>query len=59
MEGSSYKGKIYLGQKYVSFGEKWSEVEFTGVKKWNLDGHDGFHCYWQDQRKEKKIFKKR
>ena len=41
-------------KKYVSFGEKWSDLVFT--EKGNLDGPDGLHCYWHNLRKEKKIF---
>ena len=33
MEGTSHKGKIYLGQKACLVRGKWSDVVFTDEKK--------------------------
>ncbi|KAG2942035.1 hypothetical protein PC117_g9961 [Phytophthora cactorum] len=38
---------------------KWSQVVFSGEKKFNLDGPDGLQFYWHDLRFETQIYSRR
>lgn len=37
----------------------WKRVLFSVKKKFNLDGPDGYRCYWQDLRREPEVHSKR
>ena len=51
--------RIEFAKANSNLNEAWEEMIFTDEKKFNLDGPDGFQCYWHDLRKEPQIFSKR
>ena len=51
--------RLNFGHQVMSWDNQWLEVIFSDEKKWNLDGPDGWKCYWHDLRREKAIFSKR
>lgn len=44
---------------HMSWTQEWRKIIFSDEKKFNLDGPDGWACYWHDLRTEPKIFSKR
>ena len=51
--------RLDFAREYVSFSiEDWSQIVWSDEKKFNLDGPDSLHT-WYDLRKEKEIFSER
>ena len=52
------KARIEFAEKHIRNRTNWDKIIFSDEKKWNLDGPDGIHCYWDDLRQEKRILSK-
>ena len=53
------KARFDFAVDHVTWTKEWNNVIFSDEKKFNLDGPDGFHCYWHDLRKDPITFSKR
>ena len=51
--------RIDFAKKHLMWREEWANIIFTDEKKFNLDGSDGYKCYWHNPDKEALNFSKR
>lgn len=51
--------RLNFAKRHQTWENKWKRVIFSDEKKWNLDGPDGYSYYWENLKKDKKIFSKR
>lgn len=51
--------RLLFAEQHVTWEKKWHQVIFSDEKKFNLDGPDGYKCYYHDLRKEEKILSRR
>lgn len=51
--------RLNWAREFMSWTTEWRKVIFSDEKKFNLDGPDGFQCYYHDLRKEPRYYSKR
>lgn len=56
---ANVQGRKKFALDHIHWTNEWRKIIFSDEKKFNLDGPDGFSCYWHDLRTEEKIFSKR
>lgn len=56
---SNIKARREFADKHLHWDHQWRNIIFSDEKKFNLDGPDGWACYWHDLRTEEIIFSKR
>ena len=51
--------RLKYANEHMSWTSEWQNVIFADEKKFNLDGPDGYRCYWHGLRRQKDVFSKR
>jgi hypothetical protein len=53
------QSRLEWSREHMTWNLEWQTVVWSGEKKFNLNGPDGFNYYWHDLRKEKCFSTKR
>ncbi len=59
LKPTDYPLRLQWAKDHMAWKVEWDYVIWSDEKKFNLDGPDGYNCYWHDLRKESLIFSRR